>query len=777
MKTLNIVGKSLRRADALEKATGTATFSTDLNLPGMLYAKTLRSPHAHARIIEIDTTEAEKLPGVKAVATWKNTPRLLFNTSATMTFTLPNQEPVLDQYIFDNVVRYVGDEVAAVAAISERVAEAALKLIKVEYELLPAVFDPLEAMEESAPDIHPCHAGKNIPGEIIKIPMGDVEKGFAESDIIYENRFTLPIQKHVQLETQAAVAQVSPDGNITVWSTTQTPHPSRIILAAAFGVSQSKVRVLNPPYIGGGFGVRIGLSAKAEPIAVTLAKLTGKPVKVVYSREEDFIASDTRHAGYVWVKLGAKRDGTFQAIELKGVLNGGAYCSFSCETPGVMGAMGLSVYRIPNVSYYGHSVYTNITPAGAMRGFGNPQGMFAIEQAVDEIAAQLGLDPLELRKQNIIRVGDPWILPYSCRSTGLEECISKAAEELNWQRRGTMNEPGSKILRGIGIGVGTHVSNSWPFCVDYDNAYITVLQDGSVMVATGVPEMGTGTITTLPQLAAETIGIPLDQVGITFGDTLTTPFDIGSHASRTLYAAGTAVVAAANDVRRQILEYAGDLLKTAPEHLEFANGLIKKQGLRDSECVGSGVCQLNEVQNFITMKDLAYHAHLRNKQFIGIGRTTPPNAPPWHAHVTEVEVDTETGMVTVIKVAAAHDVGKAINPLIVEGQIEGGVLMGVGYSISEEIKRDAKGKPLHTSIHKYLLPTAADAPEIKAIIVETNDPTGPFGAKGVGECGMVPTPAAIANAVYDATGIRFTELPLTPERVLKKLQEKNKNII
>lgn len=772
MNNWNIVGKSVRRADALEKATGAAMFSTDLFMPGMLYAKTLRSPHAHARIVDIDTAEAEKLPGVKAVATWKNTPRLLFNTSATMTFTVLNQEPVLDQYIFDNVVRYVGDEVAAVAAVSERVAEEALKLIKVEYEILPAVFDPLEAMEDGAPEIHHCHAGKNIPGEIIRIPMGDVEKGFAESDVIYENRFSLPIQKQAQLETQAALAQVSADGSITVWSTTQTPHPSRMILSAAFGVSQSKIRVLNPPYVGGGFGVRIGLSAKAEPIAVALSKLSGKPVKVVYSREEDFIASDTRHAGYVWVKLGAKKDGTFQAMELKGILNGGAYCSFSCETPGVLGAMGLGVYRIPNVSYYGHSVYTNITPAGAMRGFGNPQAMFAIEQAVDEIAGQLGVDPIMLRNQNIMRVGDPWILPYPCSSTGLEECMHKAADEVGWERRGQMNEPGSKILRGIGIGVGTHVSNAWPFCVDYDNAYITVHQDGSVMLATGVPDIGTGTTTTLPQLAAETIGIALDQVAITFGDTLTTPFDIGSHASRTLYAAGTAVVAAGKDVRRQILEYAGDLLKAAPEHLEFANGLIKKHGVRDSDCVGSGVCQLNEAQNFITMKDLAYHAHLRNKQFIGVGRITPPNAPPWHAHVAEVEVDTETGMVTVVKVAAAHDVGKAINPMIVEGQIEGGVLMGVGYSISEEIKRDAKGKPLHVSMHKYLLPTAADAPEIKAIIVETNDPTGPFGAKGVGECGMVPTPAAIANAVYNATGIRFTELPLTPERVLQKLQEK-----
>lgn len=774
MNTFNVVGKSIKRNDALEKATGKAMFSTDMNIPGMLYAKVLRSPHAHALIKSIDTSEAEKIPGVKGIATWENTSRVLFNTSATMTFTVPSMEPVLDQYIFDKIVRYVGDEVAAVAAISEKVAEEALKHIKIEYELLPTVFDPLEAMKPEAPIIHECHAGKNIPAEIIKFGMGDVEKGFAESDIIFEDIFKVPIQKQAQLETQAALAQVSSDGSITVWSTTQTPHPSRMIISKIFETPQNKVRVLNPPYVGGGFGVRIGLSAKAEPIAVALSKLTGKPVKIVYTREEDFTSSDTRHGGYVWVKLGCKKDGTFQAIELKSALNAGAYCSFSGETPGVLGAMGLAVYRMEHMSYYGHSVYTNFTPSGAMRGFGNPQAMFAIEAAVDTIAERIGMDPLELRLKNIIQVGDKWCLPYPCGSTGLAECVQKAAKVIGWERRGTLNEPGSKLLRGIGMGVGTHCSNAWPFCVDYDNAIITVQQDGSIVLAVGVPDIGTGTSTTLPQLAAEAIGVEMNQVNMTFGDTLTTPFDIGSHASRTLYAAGTAVVAAGNDVRKQILEYAAEVMKTAPERLDITKGIIHISGYIEAEtCEGSGICRLSEEPiTHISVEELAYHAHLRNKQFIGIGRTTPPNSPAWHAHFYEVEVNTETGMVRVVKVAAAHDVGKAVNPMIVEGQIEGGVLMGVGYATSEEIKMSAKGKPLHTSYHKYLLPTAMDAPEIHAIIVESNDPSGPYGAKGVGECGMVLSAGAIGNAVYNATGIRFNEIPLTPERVYKKLQEK-----
>ncbi|WP_089610257.1 xanthine dehydrogenase family protein molybdopterin-binding subunit [Dehalobacterium formicoaceticum] len=772
MQTFNIVGKNIRRNDALEKVTGTATFSSDLNLPGMLHGKVLRSPHPHAKILSIDTSEAEKYPGVKAVATWENTPRVLFNTSASMTFTVPHLTPVLDQYIFDQVVRYVGDEVAAVAAVSEEAAAEALKLIKVEYELLPAVFDPLDAIREDAPIIHESKTGKNISGEIVNIQLGDTEAGFAECDLVLEETFKLPVQKQVQLETQAAVARVGTNGEITVYSTTQTPHPSKMILAGIFGIPQSKVRVLNPPYVGGGFGVRIGLSAKAEPIAVALAQLSGHPVKVVYSREEDFIASDTRHGGYVTIKLGAKKDGTFHAIQLQSRLNGGAYCSFGGEVPGVLGAMGLSVYRIPHQSYQGYTVYTNRTPAGAMRGFGNPQAMFAIESMVDMMAEKLGMDLLELHRKNIMQVGDTWCLPYACSSTGLMECMEKAAQSIGWERRGKLNQPGDTKRRGIGMGVGTHVSNSWPFCVDYDNALITIQQDGSVLLSSGVPDIGTGTTTTLPQLAAEVLGISMEQIYMTFADTLTTPFDIGSHASRTLYAAGTAVIAAAQDAKQQILEYAADLLDTPAERLDIKEGMVHIQGQPFGICYGSDACKMGNAKfTSITLKDLAYYAHLRNKQFIGVGRIIPANAPPWHAHFVEVEVDTETGVIQIIKVAAAHDVGRAINPKIVEGQIEGGVVMGLGYALGEEILVDDKGKPQHTGIHKYFLPTAMDIPEIDAMYVESIDPTGPFGAKGVGECGLVPTAPAVATAVFDAIGIRFTEIPMTPERVYKKIKE------
>ncbi|MCL2496331.1 MAG: molybdopterin-dependent oxidoreductase, partial [Clostridiales bacterium] len=718
---MKYAGISVERLDAVDKVTGSGMFTTDFALPGMLYGKTLRSPHPHARIVKIDTEKAEKLPGVKAVLTHENSSKNLFNTSATMTFTVPNLKPVLDQRIFDSHVRYVGDEVAAVAAISEAIAKEALKLIEVEYEALPAVYDPLAAMEEAAPHIHPCRVAKNIPGDIIKIPFNNIEEGLKNSDIIVEGVFKLPVQKQAQLETQAAVANVAANGNLTVWSTTQTPHPTKMILAAALGLPHSKIRVLNPPYVGGGFGVRIGCSAKAEPIAAALALACKKPVKVVYSREEDFIASDTRHGGYVYVKLGAKKDGAFQALDLKGVLNAGAYCSFSVETPGVLGAMGLAVYRIPHANYYGHSVYTNTTPAGAFRGFGNPQAMSAIESAVDMMAEKLGMDPLELRLKNIIKAGDPWCLPYPCQSSGLAACIAEGAQRIGWENRGRLKAADPNKRRGIGMGVGTHVSNAWPFCVDYSNVYLAMHQDGSLQLAIGAPEIGGGSATTLAQIACEILGAPLETMTVVFGDTSATPFDIGSHASRTLYAGGTAVIAAAKQMKQEILQYFAAAHNIRPADLDIVDGYLFNT-TSNEKIAGLG--------------EIAYQAHLQNRQFVANGRSAPGNAPPWHAHFAEVEVDLSTGKVDVIKIVAAHDVGKAINPQIVEGQIEGGVLMGVGYATSEEILYDRQGKQQSYGYRNYMLPTAADRPEIEAVIIESNDPTGPFGAKGVGETGM-----------------------------------------
>lgn len=797
------VGKSINRLDGVQKVTGSAMFTSDMVAPGMLFGKVLRSPHPHARVIKVDTSEAEKLPGVKAVIHRGNVPDNPFNAAAPMYLTVHYLKPVFDQRIFSEKVRFVGDEVAAVAATSEKIAAEACKLIKVEYEILPAVFDIIEAMAENAPEIHDpkiTPAGKNICAEIIRLPPGppsdDVERAFEQADVIIEEEFKLSIVKQCQMETMASLAVVEPDGKINVISTTQTPHPARAILAKVFDVPASKIRVSSPPFIGGGFGVRIGLSAKAEVMAVALSMATKKPVKVVYTREEDFMATDTRHGGIVNVKLGAKKDGSFVALDMKGYMNTGAYCTFGAELPGVLGAMNLAIYNIPAIRYYGHSVYTNCTNAGAMRGFGNPQGNFALERVVDMMAEKLNMDAKELREKNIMKAGEPWFLPYPCSSSELAECISRCAKSIGWERRGKFQNSGT-IRRGLGMAVGTHVSNAWPFCVDYDNAYVAVQQDGSVNLAVGCSDMGTGTTTCLPQICAETLGIKLEDLSLTFADSASTPFTIGNHASRGAYAQGTTVKAAAEDARKQLLEYAAGLFKVSPEELTIEDSIIKMAAAAGEDVTVVDPATLpgaieqakaapvpppvdHEIvkpvnskgsQEGISLEGLSYYAHIRNKQFLGIGRTIPLNAPPWHCCAAEVEVDMELGTIEVIKMAAAHDVGTAINPKIVEGQIQGGVVQGIGYALNEEILYKRNGSQAHSAFSSYMLPTAEDIPEIDAIIVEGSDPTGPYGAKGVGECGLVCPASAIANAVADALGAKVNELPMTAERVYELIRK------
>ncbi len=792
------IGKRVNRLDGIDKATGRGMYASDLFVPGMLYGKVLRSPHPHAKILSVDISEAEKLPGVKAVLHRGNTAANAYNSAAPMYTTVPYLKPILDQEIFPDKVRFVGDEVAAVAATSEKIAAEAIKLIKVEYELLPAVFDLKDAMKDDAPDIHDPSCtpeAKNVPGEIIRLPPGpptdDVDRALETADVIIEEEFKVHIVKQAQMETQAALATVAADGSIFVSSTTQTPHPSKAILAKVFDVPASKVHVNNPPYVGGGFGVRIGLSAKAEVIAVALSRAARKPVKVVYTRMEDFIASDTRHGSYVKVKLGAKKDGTFVALDLKGYTNTGAYCTFGVELPGVLGAMTLAIYNIPAVRYYGHSVYTNCTHAGAMRGFGNPQGNFALERVVDMMAEKLGMDPKELREKNIMKAGDPWFLPYPCSTSELAECIKKCAESIGWDRRNTLNQKESTKKRGMGMAVGTHVSNAWPFCVDYDNAYVTLQPDGSANLAVGCCDMGTGVSTAVPQVCAEALGIRWEDISISFADTRTTPFTIGNHASRGAYAQGIVAKAAAEDARKQVLEYAARLFKVAADQLIIEDSIIKPLSaagedvtvvdpetlpgaIEEAEAapvpppVDHGIVKQIDSrgeQQGISLEGLVYYAHIRNKQFIGVGKTIPPNAPPWHCCAVELEIDTELGTVEIIKMAAAHDVGVAINPTLVEGQIEGGLVQGIGFALSEEIQYKENGAQAHSGFSHYMLPMAADIPEIDTIIVEGYDESGPYGAKGVGECGLVCPASAIANAISNALQLPVTEIPMTSERI------------
>ncbi len=748
---MRYVGKSIPRNDGYDKATGQGLFTHDVSMPRMLFGKVLRSPYAHARVISIDTSAAEALPGVEAVCTFQNTTNKPFNASATMVTTTPGTEPVRDQTIFTGEPRYIGDEIAAVAATTEKIAVEALKLIRVEYEELPAVYDPLEALKPEAPDVQPKYANpnhKNVCGEIVEFGLGDIEKGFAEADVIVETDIELPRTKQCQMETQAAVASYKPNGTLDIISTTQTPHPTKMIVAYALDMPESKVHVANPPYVGGGFGVRIGLSGKAEVLAAALSMRALRPVKVVYTREEDFIASDTRHGGYLHCKLGAKKDGTFVAMDTTAWLNTGAYCTFGVELLGVCGACGTAgTYRVPNLHYKGYPVYTNQQTAGAFRGFGTPQGTAVVEAAVDKMAKALNMDLLEIRKMNTTKPNDKNFFPFPVGSVGINECIDKAAAEIGWAEKHGKKQTGN-IRRGVGIACGTHVSNAAPFCVDYNSIYLRIEQDGSLHIASGIPEIGPGSTTALIQVACDLVGVPFETTTMQFGDTAAGPFDIGSHATRTLYTVSQVMKDAAESLRKDILDYAGGFLEVDPAQLDLVDGVISGGGKE------------------ITLKKLAYEAHLRGKQFLAANCKVPPNSLPWYAQAAEVEVDMELGMVKVLKIAAAHDVGKVVNPRLCEGQVEGGVLMGVGYALREEMTYE-EGKGFYNDgIHKYMLPTADDRPEIVSILVESNDTAGVYGIKGIGEVGVCPTLPAILSAVEDAIGIRFEVAPLTPGRVL-----------
>lgn len=766
---MKYVGKNIPRNDGFDKATGLGQFTMDVSMPHMLYARVLRSPYAHAKVVKIDTSAAEALPGVVTVCTFENTTNKPFNTSATMVTTPRPAEPVRDQTIFTDEPKYIGDEVAAVAAETEAIAAEAIKRIKVEYEVLPAVYDPVEALKPDSPEVQPLYGNKehhNVCGEIVRVtfcehePYSDeaLERGFAQADVIVDADIKLPRVKQCQMEVHAAVASYKANGTLEIISTTQTPTPTKMIVAYAFDLPESKVRVRNPPYLGGGFGVRIGISGKAELLAAALSMKALRPVKIVYSREEDFIASDTRHGGYMHARLGAKKDGTFVALDTTAKLNTGAYCTFGVELLAVCGVCGTAgTYHIPYLRYMGYPVYTNQQTAGAFRGFGTPQGTAVVEACVDKLAKVLDMDPIRLRKMNTMKPDDKNFFPFSVGSVGTNECLDKAAAEIGWYEKRGKVQTGNK-RRGVGIACNTHVSNAAPFCVDYNAVNMIIEQDGSLRINTAIPEIGPGSTTALIQVACDLLGVPFETTTMIFGDSAAAPFDIGSHATRTLYSVSQVMEDAAAELKADILSYAAgkDFLDTDASALTLENGIISGNGKE------------------MTLKALAYEAHLKGKQFLVSKCKVPDNSLPFAAQAAEVEVDMELGLVKVLKIAAAHDVGKVINPRLCEGQVEGGVLQGVGWAVREEMTYEEGKGFYNTGFHKYMLPTADDHPEIISILVESNDPKGTFGMKGIGEVGCIPTLPAIFSAVEDATGVHFEEAPLTPDRVLAGLKAAGK---
>ncbi|KKM09821.1 hypothetical protein SY88_16635 [Clostridiales bacterium PH28_bin88] len=762
-----IIGHSVKRVDALSKVTGSSVYGADVFLHGMLHGKVLRSPYAHARIVKIDISRARDLPGVRVVVTGEDLPGV------------KGGEAVQDMpFLAQEKVRFVGEPVAAVAAEDEETAAIALGLIKVEYEELPAVFDPVQAMEKGAPLIHEglenYHripvvkpvAGTNII-TVDEYTKGDVDQGFREADYIFEDTFRSHTVQHAPLEPHSAVAQIAVDGKITIWVPNDSPHRLRKDLADALHIPLTQIRVIST-YIGGGFGCKGGL--KVEPIAYLLAKkANGRPVKIVLSREEEFQAMLVRHATVTTIKTGIKRDGTLVAREVKVVWDTGAYAEKGPTVCRQTTATAAGPYKIPHTRLIGYCVYTNKIVAGAYRGYGTPQVAWAYESQMDMIARKLGIDPLELRLKNIIRDGDINPFGQKMSSVGVEECLHQAADAIGW---GTpnVNPAGAggkkRIGRGIACGSKNTKTPSGAAAVMYLN------QDGTINVLTSTVEVGQGSTTIIAQIAAEVLGVPVEMINVSTPDTDFTPFDASTTSSRSTFHMGNAVKMAAEDLARQLCEIAAGVFGCSPDLLEAAGGMIRPKGTIDN----------------VDIPPISYYALMKKKYRAG-GTVTghgffypefeqegtfSAHSVFWMytANAAEVEVDMQTGKVRVLRFATGLDVGKPINLQNCLQQLEGGAVHGIGTVLTEEVIFDQKGQVLNPNFHDYKIPTAMDVPEILPRIVEVPDPNGPFGAKGVGEVITTPTMAVIANAIEDAVGVRIKDLPITAEKVLQAIEQK-----
>jgi putative selenate reductase molybdopterin-binding subunit len=769
---LKVVGKSEIKVDAVKLAKGNAAFVDDFEMRGMLYAKLLTSPHAHARILDIDDSDARTLPGVHAVLHYKNVPRVRYASGGQ---SYPNPKPY-DQVSFDNKVRYVGDRVAAVAAESLELAEKAIKRIKVTYEVLPAVFDENEAVKEGAPVIHdePDMAGAYDPAHNIShhlhAEVGTMEQGLAESDLVFEHQYYVHQVQQCPIEPHIAISYWDSDERLVIRTSTQVPFHVRRMVAPLLGLPVKRIRVIKPR-IGGGFGVKQEMLI--EDIVGHLTVATGKPVRLELTRAEEFISSRTRHPQTIKFKSGVKKDGTLVAQEMTVIGNTGPYATHGLTVQTVTGLRGLSTYRCPHKRFECKVVYTNIPVPGAYRGYGAPQALFALESHMEEIAVAIGMDVIEFKRKNWVQVGDTMdIAPQLgegesqvhsapvIKTSGLNECIAQGMQAINWSRRfesGWNMIPGKPHLRrGLGMAVCMH-GTAIPG-LDMGGASIKINDDGSFNILVGATDLGTGSDTVLAQIAAEVLGVRVEDIIIYSSDTDMTPFDTGAYASSTTYISGTAVKQAAEQVREQIKERAGLML-----------------GLDDWSSV-----TLRDRQAYapdgrsVTLEQVALHSLHQDQQrqiMATASYVSPDSPPPFAGQFAEVEVDTETGQVTVKKLVMAVDCGMAINPITASGQVEGGMTQALGYGHCEEMVYDAQGRMVNPAFGPYKIYRADEMPELEVILVQTIEPSGPFGAKAVAEIPKDGVAPALASAVFNATGVRLRRIPLTPERVWMALQE------
>lgn len=760
---LLVVGKRVPRWGASDKVTGAAEYTADIKVPGILVGKILFSPHAHARIAKIDKSKAEKLPGVEAVISFEDVPKKLFNPSKAGLLSPHPESELGDMYVINDKARFVGDKVAAVAAVDAATAQEALELIKVDYEVLPAVFDPIEAMEPTAPTIHDF--AKNNVSMHMKFPpfppfaWGDVEKGFHEADSVVEETFRTSKQHICQLEPCACVASFGADGRLTIWSPSQHAFLHRRKLAELFDMPEGMIRWLTP-HVGGGFG-KYG-SFSLEPICAALAKKAGKPVKIEFSREEDLFGTETRQTYVATGKIGVKKDGTITALQEKLIVDGGAYFTHNSTTTGVNMSSFTMFYRCPNAAAEADCVYTNVPPTGGVRGYGGSEGMCVLEQLVDKAAKEIGMDPLELRLKNIKKTGDPSSTGIPMETCTLEEIIKLGAEKIGWkEKRSKKKEEGAKRY-GIGMAIMMETSGAFPFALQNRNALIKFNEDGSASLIVSACDMGQNILGTMAQIAAEVMGIHYEDIHIVTGNTDSTLFDHGQHASGGCYQIGHAVIKAAEEARKQLLEQAAKKLGVAADDLEAKGRRIY---VKSDPQKGMSVGEVT--------KEAIYNFEGEHLNISGKGSFSPTqNPPPFAAVFAEVEVDIETGEVKILKILYVADSGRVINPTTLEGQIEGGIGKSVGYSLTEDYYINKETGVLESdNFTTYKIPSAMDMPEVEVIFYEEQPvPSGPFGAKGGGQGTMVAVTPAIANAIYDAVGVFITDMPATPEKILEALK-------
>jgi putative selenate reductase molybdopterin-binding subunit len=762
-----VFGTSAGRVDGRGLVTGAPVYTVDYEMPGMLHARILRSPHPHARVLLVDPAQALALKGVHKVLWWKDLPQVPHTTSG-----VPHPEPApYDTCALNSTVRYKGEPVALIAAESEALADQALKLVRVEYEVLPAVFEISEAVKPGAPQLHT--QVEIIPGfKTIYDPahniaahgeyeFGDVEAAFSAADLVIERHYETPTMCHCALEPHASLAFLDAYDRLNVVTSTQVPFHVRRQLARALDLPLRRIRITKPR-VGGGFGGKQEMVL--EPLAAALALATRRPVRLVLPRNEEFSASRVRHAASITMRAGITRDGKITALEMRASTNTGAYASHADTVAHAIGHKTLGLYRAQAYRYIGDAVYTNRPVAGAFRGYGATQGYFALESFIDELAWQIKLDPLEFRRRNHTEKGGFDPMDYhpglnglepgrSITSCALPECLEQGAKLIGWGVPRPVDK--GPVKRGLGMAIcmqGSGVAK-----MELGGATLKLNDDGSFNLLTGATDIGQGSDTVLSQIAAEVLGISLENIILASADTDLTVMDYGAYASSTTYITGMGVKRAAEDARRQILAVAAEMCETDPASLSIKQneiwGPFGKTGLAVSDVA------------FETL----YGRH--RTQIVGKGdATSKESPPPFYAQFVEVAVDTETGLVQLLRSVNVLDLGRAVNPALASGQVEGAVTMGFGYALTEELRFDDQGTVRNAGFVDYKVFSPLDMPEMQTVLVEDPDPTGPFGLKSAGEVGINGPAPAIANAIFNATGLRLRSLPMTPGKVLEGLE-------